>query len=145
MLLIFFISFVAFQAVPPLQVTAKKLMTNFLHINPDPAGRRKRQTIYEDIVVVIDGSGSVGTCEFNKGKKALEHTIQLAQNSPEYDTKYAAVTFATSATVNFKFLPYALAAKEIMKIGYPNGWTNTQAGLEEAMKLFMDPTSGTAF
>ena len=120
-------------------------MTNFLHINPGASGRRKRQKLYEDVVVVMDGSGSVGKCEFDKGKKALKHMIQLAKESPNYDTKYAAVTFANLATVNFKFSPYDSAANKISNIGFPNGMTNTQAGLEEAKKLFMNPTSGTAF
>ena len=145
MLWIFLISFVAFQAVPPPQVTAKKLMTNFLHINPGASGRRKRQMMYEDVVIVMDGSGSVRRCEFNKGKKALKHMILLARENANYDSKYATVTFASSATVNFKFLPSATAANKVMNIRFPNGMTNTQAGLEEAKKLFMDRTSGTAF
>ena len=58
------------------------------------------------------------------------------------DQKYAAVTFSSSATVNFKFLPYCSAANEIKQIPYPGGWTNTQDGLTEAKKLFDDPASG---
>ena len=61
---------------------------------------------------------------------------------PGTDTKYAAVTFSTSASVNFKFLPYSSAASEIMKIPYPGGSTNTQAGLAEAERMFDDPSSG---
>ena len=68
--------------------------------------------------------------------------IKTAHN-PEYETKYAAVTFSNTATVDFKFLPYSTAASEITKITYPSGSTNTQAGLAEAKKLFMDPKSGT--
>lgn len=123
-------------------------MTKFLHISTSPGAlvRRKRSTILEDVVVVMDGSGSIGSCEFRKGKKALEHMMKLARYNPLYDTKYAAVTFGTSATVNFKFLPYTSAANEIRKIRYPSGLTNTQAGLEEARKLFADgPSSGTVF
>ena len=62
--------------------------------------------------------------------------------NPRIDTQYAAVTFASSATVNFKFLKYAAAARKIMKIRYPGGLTNTQAGLNEALKLFKDAGSG---
>ncbi len=59
-----------------------------------------------------------------------------------YDPKYAAVTFVSSATVNFEFLPYTSAANELTRISYPSGSTNTQAELEEARQLFDDPSSG---
>ena len=117
-------------------------MTNFLHIHPIADCVRRQQPFYmEDIVIVMDGSGSVQRCEFNKGKKALQHMMRLA-NERRSDAKYAAVTFASSATVNFKFLPYSSAANEIAQIPYPSGSTNTQAGLTEAKKLFDDPSSG---
>ena len=40
-----------------------------------------------------------------------------------YGAKVAAVTFAFSATINFKFRPYHLAANKMMNIPYPNGGT----------------------
>ena len=121
-------------------------MTNFLHLHCGVSGHYARVPPYfEDIVVVMDGSGSIGGCEFKKGKKALKYMMELAKYNPMYDTKYAAVTFASSATVNFKFLPYATAANKIMGIYFPSGSTNTQAGLEKAKKLFHDPSSGTCF
>ena len=89
----------------------------------------------------MDGSGSVPRCEFEKGKKALQHMIGFA-NTTETDVKYAAVTFASSVTVNFKFLPYSSAANGIQQVPYTGGSTNTQAGLTEAKKLFDDPSSG---
>ena len=140
--LILLISFVAFQAVPSFQVTAKKLMHNFLHIHPGDLLRHKRATIFEDVVILMDGSESIPICKFNNVKEALRHIMVLAKYNPSYDTKYAAVSFGSSATVNFKFLPYPVATRMIMRIPYPNGATNTQAGLEEARKLFADPSSG---
>ena len=117
-------------------------MTNFLHIHPIADCVRREQPLYiEDIVIVMDGSGSVQRCEFEKGNKALQHMMRLG-NAGRNETKYAAVTFATSATVNFKFLPYSSAANEITQIPYPGGMTNTQAGLTEAKKLFDNPISG---
>lgn len=119
-------------------------MINFLQIRPMlfphevTSGYR---SYIEDIVIVMDGSGSVARCDFNKGKKALQHMMGLAYLK-ESDTKYAAVTFASSVTVNFKFLPYCVAANETTQIPYPNGNTNTQAGLGEAKNLFDDPSSG---
>ena len=127
---------VAFQKVPPANETAQKLMNDFLNIYP----RTKRQTIVDDVVVVMDGSGSLGICEFKKGKKALQNMIGVARGA-----KVAAVTFATSATVNFKFIPYNLAANNLINIPYPGGSTNTQAGLREAKKLFDDSSSGKRY
>ena len=122
-------------------------MTNFLHVSPKISGRRKRAPFNEDIVAVVDGSGSVGYCEFDKGKKALKYLMDDAMdsNKGKFNTKYAAVTFASSAYINFNFLPYTTAAQKILNIRYPGGGTNTQAGLEKARKLFNDPSSGTVF
>lgn len=133
----------AFQSVPSPNVTAKKLITSFLGYTQSPSVTAKRQTLTytEDIVIVLDGSGSVGLCEFKKGKEALKHMMKTAHN-PQYETKYAAVTFSNTATVDFMFLPYVTASGEITKITYPGGSTNTQAGLAEAKKLFVDPNSG---
>ena len=123
--------------MPSADVTAKKIMDSFLGYS----AIRKRSTVTEDIVIVLDGSGSVDSCDFKKAKEALKHMMKTAHN-PSYDTKYAAVTFDTSAAVNFKFLPYSSAASQITRISYPGGMTNTQAGLAEAKKLFDDPNSG---
>ena len=90
----------------------------------------------------MDGSGSIGKCEFDKGKKALKYMMRLADKAPGSETKYAAVTFSDSAQVNFKFLPYATAANKTMALNYPSGMTNTQAGLVKAKQLFDDPSSG---
>lgn len=122
-----------FQTIPPAEETAKKLLNDFLNIYP----RTKRQAYTDDIVVVIDGSGSIGSCEFDKGKKALKLMIEQAIGA-----KVAAVTFSSSAKVNFNFLPHNSAAKEIIKISYPGGSTNTQAGLAKAKNVFDNPSSG---
>ncbi|XP_020616619.1 uncharacterized protein LOC110054609 [Orbicella faveolata] len=131
----------AFQTVPSLNVTAYQLMTNFLGY-PHQRGVTKRQTFTVDTVIVLDGSGSVPRCDFSKAKEALKHLMDTL-HKPGYDSKYAAVTFSSTATVNFKFLPYSSAASEITTISYSGGSTNTQAGLAEAKKLFADPNSGT--
>ena len=115
-------------------------MTNFLGY-PHSAGIVKRQTSIDDVVIVMDGSGSIPYCEFAKGKEALKHLMGTLHRD-DHDSKYAAVTFSTTATVNFKFLPYSSAASKITTIPYPGGSTNTQAGLAEAKKLFDDPNSG---
>ncbi|XP_068686892.1 vitrin-like [Montipora capricornis] len=130
-----------FQKVPAPNVTATKLMVNFLHLSPcNTSSLVKRQApLFEDIVLVLDGSGSVGKCEFNKGKKALHYMAGLAAES-QYDTKYAAVTFATSAVINFNFTHYSIAANKTLQISYPGGLTNTQEGLLLARNLFVNPS-----
>ncbi|XP_022777544.1 uncharacterized protein LOC111318961 [Stylophora pistillata] len=60
----------AFQAVPSTSVTAAKLMASFLGIGVNSI-IAKRSQIDEDAVFVISGSGSIGECEFEKGRKAL--------------------------------------------------------------------------
>lgn len=131
----------AFKKVPSAKTTANKFVKNFLHLSPSTV--TKRQTSVEDVTVVLDGSGSIGSCEFEKGKTALSYLMDSAKESnPTVDTKYAAVTFASSATVNFKFLQYAAAARYVRLIRYPGGMTNTQAGLNEALKLFRNTGSG---
>ena len=103
---------------------------------------RQQPPRIEDIVIVMDGSGSIGSCEFGHGKKALQHMMGLA-NYGSIDANYAAVTFACDSMVNFPFLPYSSASEKITAIPYPHGSrTNTQAGLTEAKRLFDDPSSG---
>ena len=128
--------------VPSVQTTANKFVKNFLHFSPSTV--TKRQTSVEDVVAVLDGSASIGSCEFEKGKKGLNYLMSIAKKAkPTYDTQYAAVTFANSAMVNFNFLKYSAAARHVKKIRYPSGLTNTQAGLSEALKLLTNTGSGT--
>ena len=135
--------FVAFQTVPSLDVTSKKLITNFLGFT-QIAGITKRQSAAAivDTVIVLDGSGSVPRCDFSKAKEALKHMMSTLHN-PGYDSKFAAVTFSSTATVSFQFLPYSSAANRITTISYPGSSTNTQAALLAAKNLFDDPNSGT--
>ena len=135
--------FTAFQKVSSPNVTAEKLMVNFLHIRPKFFDRVKKWApTVEDIVIVMDGSESINKCEFEKGKKALKGLMGMASYNSRHDTKYAAVTFSCAASVNFKFLTYPSARNKILSISYPGGGSNTQAGLAEAKKLFDDPSSG---
>ena len=121
-------------------MTANKFMSSFLGINSNWSGISKRSFWNEDVVVVIDGSGSVGSCEFDKGKNALVD-LMGKMVKPRWDTRYAAVTFSSSSKVNFKFTPHSTAASKIMNIPYPGGSTNTQAGLAEAKRLLFDDLS----
>lgn len=126
--------------IPTPEVTATQFMTNFLDISSTNR-RRKRTTRPTDNVIVIDGSGSVGGCEFERGKVALKNSMLTSHNKGR-DVKYAAVTFSDSASKNFGFLPYSQAKGKLMSISYPNGLTNTQAGLAMAATLFKDFSAG---
>ena len=138
----FFFLAAVYNFVPPHNVTARKLVNNFvfLHINTR-SPTQNNEVLTKDIVVVLDGSGSIVRNEFDKGKAALRNMIGLERKG-ENDTNYAAVTFSNSAVINFSFLPYAEAANEILKIPYPSGGTNTQAGLAKAKTLFDISSSG---
>ena len=137
----FLITSAGFQTVPTTEVTASQLMTKFLGINPTNT-RGKRSAPLSDVVIVMDGSGSIGRCEFERGKAAMMNLLLASSKGSGFDEKYAAVTFSNSASVNFKFLPYSAAQQQLMMISYPGGWTNTQAGLEMAKTLFQDSSAG---
>ncbi|XP_073228234.1 collagen alpha-1(VI) chain-like [Porites lutea] len=138
-----------FQKVPSIEVTEDNFMTNFLFINPtNKRSKRQADTLLIDNVIVMDGSGSVGNCEFQRGKAAIKNMMKSANAvavKNKDDVKYAAVTFSTSARVNFKFLPYSTAEQKLSMIQFPSGSTNTQAGLAEAMKLFVESLTGGRF
>lgn len=133
-----------FQPVPSPEVTADKIITNVLHIYPvTPDWYKRLRPLLQDVVFVIDDSGSIPPCEFHKGKIALRNLIWLARANPAYDTHYAAVAYAWAAVVSFKFLPSAAAQKEIMAIPYSGSATNIHAGLAQAKKLFDVSSSGS--
>ncbi|XP_078357064.1 matrilin-3-like [Oculina patagonica] len=138
----------SFQSVPTKDETAKKLITNFLRIplsylrsNRSNPRLRRQANIIEDIVVVLDGSGSIRKCEFDKAKQGLKNMLDLG-SEVGFDNKYAAVTFANDATIHFNFVANPEAGKKLRQIAYPTGGTNTQAGLKEAKRLFEDPSLG---
>ena len=123
-------------------------MTNFLFINPTNKRVKRQASTLIDNVIVMDGSGSVGNCKFKRGKAAIKNMMKSANAvavKEKFDEKYAAVTFSSSARVNFKFLPYSTAEQKLSMIQFPNGLTNTQAGLAEAMKLFVESLTGICF
>ena len=82
----------------------------------------------------MDGSGSIGSCEFENGKKAMKSLMEFVQAG--LDSKYAMVTFASGVRRDFDFLPQLKAATKIDAVKYPSGSTNTQAGLAEAFNIF---------
>ena len=125
-------------------------MTNFLFINPTNTRRKREQfTLVIDNVIVMDGSGSVGDCEFKRGKVAIKNLMKSANKEAlkrRYDEKYAAVTFSNSAREDFKFFPYDTEKTKLTnEVHLPSGSTNTQAGLAKAMNLFLESMTGTQY
>ena len=117
-----------FQKIPSTKETADKLKKNF--VRPGQGNG-----ILEDTVIVMDGSGSVGSCEFNKGKQALANLVKFGNDGGRYDIKFACVTFSSSASTNFNFLSPSNAASRLNNLYYPGGGTNTQLGLAYAKAL----------
>ena len=72
----------------------------------------------------------------------MMNLILAASKGSGFDEKYAAVTFSSSAYVNFNFLSPSAAQQQLMRISYPGGGTNTQAGLEMAKTLFQGSSAG---
>ena len=118
------------QKIPPKNETALKVITNIFRIHPGG----KRSVKLEDVIILMDGSGSIGECEFNNGKKAMKSLMQYKQSS--INAKYAMVTFANTVRKDFDFLPQLQAATKIDDAKYPSGGTNTQAALAEAINIF---------
>lgn len=115
---------------PPKSETAKKIITNVWGLRP----RAKRGLHLEDLVFVLDGSESIGKCNFANAKTALQNLLEYKQ--PGVDTKYAMVTFATGVRKDFGFLGPLEAKRKISSITFPDGETNTQAGLAMAFDIF---------
>ena len=96
----------------------------------------KRSLLQEDIVIVFDGSESMGSDVFEKQKRAMLEEMKHGDKDKKTSCRYAVVTISSSPIVNFNFLPSAKAAIKINTISYPAGSTNTHAALEKAAKLF---------
>lgn len=132
-----------FRKIPSPNVPSIELMDNFTHMSRSNGvvDRRRRQTteFNQDVVIVLDGSGSAGRCEFEKVKEALNRTLETLYAS---NSKIAAITFSSSATVNFKFLDPSTAIERITQIRFPGGGTNTAGALDKVMELFDDTSSG---
>ncbi|XP_028394746.1 integrin alpha-D-like [Dendronephthya gigantea] len=127
------------QIIPSPKKTAQLMLENFFDFHP-ASKVTKRSLVLEDIVFIMDGSGSVPKCEFYEGLKAFAQAIEMCEKPKDgntYNCRHAAVTFSTQARVDFQFLPSAEARQKIRLIPYPDGSTNTQAGLAKAENLFL--------
>lgn len=133
---------IGLQKIPSPQTTAQSILDNFVRFIPAPrllhgyiVSKRALPLIYEYTVIVLDGSGSIGRCEFGEGKKAMTKMMTLCEASKQYICFNAGVTYSSSAKVSFNFLRSYQASRKMSAISYPGSTTNTAAGLEEAEKL----------
>ncbi|CAB4007129.1 Hypothetical predicted protein [Paramuricea clavata] len=118
------------------------ILDNFVRYQPDNQLRLAKRSppIQEDTVIVMDASGSIGSCEFEQGKIAMSQMMKMCKVKAKkaglsYDCRYAGVSFSNSATLDFNFSPINQASKKIRTVTYPGWGTNTHAGLEEAEKV----------
>ena len=129
------------QNIPSPQKTAQSFLTNFVLGYPAQAVRlgvvaKRVPPKEEHVIIVMDASGSIGSCEFKEGKKAMVKMMQLCpEKGPSYSCLYSAVSYSSLATVVFRYLPLARASPKMTKIHYPGRGTNTRAGLDEAAKI----------
>ncbi|XP_032240316.1 uncharacterized protein LOC116619544 isoform X2 [Nematostella vectensis] len=126
------------QYVPPAKVTAQK-MSEYLFHRHGADRLAKRDVHYPtDVLIIIDSSKSVPERNFTQGLRALQ---ELVFRFPT-DTNFAAITYSTDAQVNFQFVSATKALDQLIQIQYNAGFTNTQAALRKARKMFLSRKSG---
>lgn len=138
------------QKVPPIKETAEKFHRHFLrgsarHVHPlwytrdrkNKYGRTPRGIFdSNDVVFIVDASGSIKEREFYEALEALDYLVTIARAS----TKYALMTFSEEVDVMtyFRWPPWKIRTilKDSKYIGYR---TNTSDALIKCRKqLFMN-------
>lgn len=94
--------------------------------------------LHQDVVFVIDGSGSLGTTGFQMEKSFVVNLI----NSffPSY-TRFGVVLFADTASIKYTFnnnQTRSAITNAVQNLTYPQGVTATLAGMQKAVDLFED-------
>ncbi|XP_046861363.1 collagen alpha-1(XIV) chain-like [Xenia sp. Carnegie-2017] len=129
-----------FKQIPPITVTADKIVKKFFRL---PSSVLNKRRIYlEDTAVVMDSSGSIGDCEYKKGKQAIKNLINIILPD-SIDGYWAGVQYSNNARIMFNFFPASQAATKSDLFFFENGGTNTADGLAKAKDLFDDPTKGS--
>ena len=94
---------------------------------------------YDDVVFIIDDSGSIPRDQFNKGLRALTYFIDASSRG----TNFAAIKYSVKATLLFNFVSLNEAKKKLTNVPYSaGGSTNTQEALKMARTdLFLNPAA----
>ncbi|XP_046862315.1 collagen alpha-1(XIV) chain-like [Xenia sp. Carnegie-2017] len=129
-----------FKQIPPITMTADKIVKKFFRLSSSVLN--KRRIHLQDTAVVMDSSGSIGDCEYKKGKQAMKNLMNITL-PPKYDGYWAGVQYSNDARIMFNFFPASKAATKSDLFFFENGWTNTAGGLAKAKDLFDDPTKGS--
>ncbi|OXA51076.1 Pancreatic lipase-related protein 2 [Folsomia candida] len=89
-----------------------------------------------DMILVLDGSGSIGPADFERARTAV---AELLGPFAETQVRVGLITFSTAVTTNFQ-LDNRYTENEmrnaIRSIPYPGGGTNTHLGINEAINMF---------
>ncbi len=94
------------KIIPSPQTAAQSILDNFLGYQSGGIGKRRVKK--EDIVWIMDESGSVSKCQFDYGRDAFIDAIKLCEEEEKVgksSCRNAGITFDTTAEVDFKFLP----------------------------------------
>ncbi|XP_048064760.1 integrin alpha-M-like [Megalobrama amblycephala] len=114
-------------------------------INPDntvsrsvPETLRECPTSQIDIAFLLDGSGSVGSVDFDKMKAFV---IEMIKSFIERDTQFAIAQFSTQCFIHYKFqqVKYAMAWQDaVNQISQRGGVTRTAAAIRHLVnELFV--------
>ncbi|XP_032223549.1 cuticlin-6 [Nematostella vectensis] len=133
------------------QTIAHKLMSNFLgYDDTDEPSRRirrgsenlvraRRKSESYNVVYLIDSSNSLGQRNFTIALNALK----LLTSKSRPGTRFAAITFADTARISFPFTTRKEAYRQLSKVPFIAGTTNTQEALNLAQReLFGKKNSG---
>lgn len=90
-----------------------------------------------DVVVVLDGSGSVGSKNFRLMKAFAKHLVGKFQVGPK-NMRVGVVQYSTRSRVEFNLNRYSKMKdvyRAIDKIRYRRGWTRTDMALKDAYNM----------
>ena len=99
-----------------------------------------------DVGIILDGSGSVKSENFQKAKEFISEFITHFKISPS-ETHVGMITYSTDAKLEFSMANstyhHMLALKnKILGISYPDGWTRTDKALEMASSQLFTTAGG---
>ena len=101
-----------------------------------------------DMVIMMDGSGSVGSSSYAAGLTFLQQVVNsLTFKGKGKRARVAMLTFSTTVTVNFELTDYTTKSdviNAISRVPYPKGYTRTDLGLRKALQLLEKHKRGKA-
>jgi len=99
----------------------------------------------QDIIFVIDGSGSLGASGFQNEIDFVVDLIQTYGSDPLHPTRFGAVLFSTGATTVYDLVDNqtpSIIANVINNLAYPGGFTYTRDAVAGAISLFDAQSDG---